>query len=64
MVDRNMPRFVAGVIVGLFLGACASAYAAGCFGFGNATGWTVVKDGEEVCSDPDINNTTKEIECD
>jgi hypothetical protein len=58
-----MSRFVAGLIVGLFLGACASAYAAGCFGNGTAHGWTVTKGGDEVCSDPDIDNDTKEIQC-
>jgi hypothetical protein len=59
-----MARFAAGLIVGLVLGCCASAYAAGCFGSGTAFGWTVTKDGDDVCSDPQINNTTKEIECD
>ena len=58
-----MSRFVAGLVVGLFLGACASAYAAGCFGNGTAHGWTVTKDGDEVCSDPDIDNDAKEIQC-
>jgi hypothetical protein len=59
-----MGRFVAGLVLGLFLGACASAYAAGCFGSGSAYGWTVTKDGDEVCSDPEINAASKEIECD
>jgi hypothetical protein len=57
-----MSRFLAGLIVGLLLGASASAYASGCFGHGTAHGWTVIKDGDEVCSDPDINDSSKEIE--
>jgi hypothetical protein len=59
-----MSRFLAGLIVGLVLGACASAYAASCFAHGTAHGWTVTKDGDEVCSDPEINDSSKEIECD
>lgn len=59
-----MSRFVAGLIIGLFVGTCASAYASGCFGSGSAVGWTVTKDGDEVCSDPDIDTASKEIECD
>jgi hypothetical protein len=60
-----MSRFAAGLIIGLLLGACASAYAAGCFGHGGvAHGWTVTKDGDEICTDPDIDDSSKEIECD
>jgi hypothetical protein len=59
-----MTRFAAGLIVGLVLGACASAYAARCFGDGTAYGWTVTKQGDEVCSDPTIDGASKEIECD
>jgi hypothetical protein len=59
-----MSRFVVGLIIGLLLGTSVSAYAAGCFGSGSAYGWTVTKDGDEVCSDPDINTSSKEIECD
>lgn len=60
-----MTRFAAGLIVGLLLGACASAYAARCFGNGTAAyGWTVTKDGDEVCSDPTIDDGAKEIACD
>ena len=59
-----MSRFVAGLVIGLVLGTCASAYAAGCFGSGTGHGWTVTKGGDEVCSDPDIDAVAKEIECD
>ncbi len=59
-----MPRFIAGIIIGFFLGASAAAYAAGVFGSGTLSGWTVVKDGEEVCSDPEVDTSAQEIECD
>ncbi|MGB6350635.1 MAG: hypothetical protein WBG10_11480 [Pseudolabrys sp.] len=59
-----MTRFVWGLFVGLFIGMTASAYAAGVFGSGTLSGWTVTKDGEEVCSDPDVDTSGKEIECD
>lgn len=59
-----MTRFAAGLIIGLLLGACASAYAARCVGDGTAFGWTVTQDGDEVCSDPTIDAASKEIECD
>lgn len=59
-----MSRFVAGLVIGVVLGAGASAYAAGCFGSGTAHGWTVTKDGDEVCSNPDIDAVAKAIECD
>jgi hypothetical protein len=59
-----MSRFLAGLIIGLILGGAASAYAAGCFGEGTAHGWTVTKDGDEVCSGPQIDNVQKEIQCD
>ena len=59
-----MSRFVAGLLAGLLLGTCVSAYAAGCFGYGTASGWSVTKDGDEVFSDPEINSSAKEIECD
>jgi hypothetical protein len=64
MREGIMPRFVAGVILGIFLGATATAYAAKIFGSGILLGWTVTKDGEEVCSDPDVNAIVKEIQCD
>jgi hypothetical protein len=57
-------RFAVGLLVGLVLGGSASAWAAGCFGYGMARGWTVTKDGDEVCSDPNISDATHEIECD
>jgi hypothetical protein len=49
---------------GLALGASATALASGVFGSGPLNGWTVTKDNEEVCSDPDVDTAAKEIECD
>jgi hypothetical protein len=59
-----MWRFVFGLVVGLFLGTAVTTYAAGIFGSGTLEGWTVTKDGEEVCSDPSVDTASKEIECD
>jgi hypothetical protein len=60
----KMAKFIAGMLLGLFLGGSATALAAGVFGDGYLSGWSVTKDGEEVCSDPSVSTGTKEIECD
>ena len=59
-----MSKFLAGLIVGISLSLAASSWAAGVFGSGSLSGWTVTKDGEEVCSDPSVDTGAKEIECD
>jgi len=59
-----MRKFAAGLLVGLVLGSAVSAWSAGVFGTGTLVGWTVTKDGEEVCNDPSVNVDSKEIECD
>ena len=56
--------FVGGVLVGLMLGVGTVSWASNVFGTGTLTGWSVTKDGEEVCSDPDVDTASKEIECD
>jgi hypothetical protein len=43
-------KFIIGVVVGISLGASATAY--GAVGSGTVPGWTVTKDGEDVCSGP------------
>ena len=59
-----MVRFIAGLILVTFLSFSATSWAAGVFGSGMLSGWTVTKDGEEVCSDPSVSAASKEIECD
>jgi hypothetical protein len=60
----EMAKFIAGLILGTFLSLAATSWAAGVFGTGTLSGWSVVKDGDEVCSDPDVDTSSKEIECD
>ena len=59
-----MTRFLCGLVTGAVLGIALSASAAGVFGDGYLTGWTVTHDGEEVCTDPSVSRATREIECD
>ena len=49
-----MAKFFIGVIVGISLGASASAYGAVAAGFGAVPSWTGAKDGENVCSGPNM----------
>lgn len=58
-----MTRFIVGMAVGLVIGLGASAYAATCIGSGGLHGWTVIVQGEEACTDPSVDPTSKEIEC-
>ena len=58
-----MTKFLIGLIAGLILGGATVGVAASCLGQGYAMGWTVTKDGDEVCDDLYI-WSTREIECD
>ncbi len=62
--DDRMRTFITGMIVGLVMGSSMGAIAASVFGNGPLTGWSVTKDGEEVCTDPGADLVNKEIECD
>jgi hypothetical protein len=60
-----MKQFIAGAVVGLGLGIAITAHAAVIAGDnGYALGWTVEKNGQEVCDAPFVWIATKEIECD
>lgn len=63
-----MKKFILGFMLGgvLFGGISAIAsVSAGCYGTGYATGWSVVnEDGDEMCDDPSITASLKEIQCD
>ena len=54
-----MSKFLAGLILGVFLSLAASSWAAGVFGSGTLSGWSVTKDGEEVYSDPSVDTGSK-----
>jgi len=59
-----MKRFIAGVVVGVLIGSGAEALAAAIVGEdGPISGWTVLVEGEEACSDPVVRVRTREIEC-
>ena len=59
----EMRKFAIGLIIGLLFGGSMTAFAAGVFGSGSLYGWIVTKDGEEVCSDPEVETSGKEILC-
>jgi hypothetical protein len=59
-----MIKFIAGMASGLVLGSSVAALAAGVFGSGLLEGWIVIKDGIQVCSDPEVDDRAKIIECD
>ena len=60
-----MGRFLAGIVVGLFLASVTVVSAQSVVGgSGFLTGWTITKDGSEICSDPYVWDATQEIECD
>ncbi len=60
-----MKKFSVGFIVGLMLGGVVPAAAAVLVGSsGYLSGWTVTKNGDEICYMPYVWAGVKEIECD
>ena len=60
-----MKKLSIGFIIGLIAGAAVPAVAASIVGgTGYLSGWTVTKDGDEICYMPYIWAGTHEIECD
>jgi hypothetical protein len=58
-------RFLAGVVVGVVIALALSAYAARIVEeSGTLEGWSVTIQGEEACSDPEVDVESKEISCD
>lgn len=60
-----MRKYLTGFALGIAFAAALPAVAATLVGgTGYLMGWTVTKDGNEVCSMPYVWTATKEIECD
>jgi len=59
-----MMRFAAGLLLGLLLGSAAIAVADAFQQKGVLFGWSVTKNGKDVCTSPFIWPQRKEIDCD
>ena len=60
-----MKKLAIGFIIGLAAGTAAPVAAAALVGnTGYLFGWTVTKDGDEICYMPFVWTATREIECD
>ena len=60
-----MKKLTIGFIIGLAAGAAVPAVAATIVGStGYLSGWTVTKDGNEICYMPYVWTSIREIECD
>lgn len=60
-----MNKFSVGFLVGLMFGAVVPASASALIeGSGYLSGWTVTKNGREICYMPYVWRGIKEIECD
>ena len=60
-----MRRFLFGLACGLTIGTVGTATAAHLVGDnGYLVGWTVTKEGDEICDMPFVWTATKEIDCD
>ena len=51
-------------MLGLVLGSAVAALAAEVLGAGTLEGWLVIRDGRQVCRDPEVDNRAKILECD
>jgi hypothetical protein len=61
----DMRKFMAGLILGLMLGGAAAAFAAEItLQSGYLANWSVIQNGEEVCRDPFVSTSARQIECD
>lgn len=64
-LSRNWKSGLVGFTLGLMTAMALNAAAAQLVGRdGYLDGWTVTKDGDDICDDPYIWKSTKEIECD
>lgn len=60
-----MRKYLTGLICGIAIGAALPVAAATLVGgTGYLTGWTVTKNGDEICYMPYVWTATREIECD
>ena len=60
-----MRNFLTGLATGIALALSGTAAAAGIYGnTGYLMGWTVTKDGNEICYAPFVWVSSREIECD
>jgi len=60
-----MKKLMIGFAIGLAAGAAVPAVAASIVGStGYLSGWTVTKDGEDICYMPFVWTSIREIECD
>jgi hypothetical protein len=60
-----MRKYITGFILGLAVGTVVPAAAASLVGgTGYLSGWTVTKNGEDICDAPFVWTATREIECD
>lgn len=60
-----MRKYITGFIIGLAMGTVVPAAAATIVGStGYLSGWTVTKDGDEICYMPYVWTSIREIECD
>lgn len=60
-----MRKYITGFLMGLAIGSVAPAAAAVLVGnTGYLSGWSVTKDGDEICYMPYVWTATREIECD